>query len=123
MSAEMIARRRKMEAAGKLKLPGFQWLTCDAKWEQPFCFLGNLPYPKNAYRITVTIPEAVWRRLHEWKELCARCRPDSEPFINQKSVDWENWWVFYGPIFPAWILEIERNPSQPIIATEHGSSN
>jgi hypothetical protein len=105
----------------KIKGPGYQWLTVNGSWDQSWAFLGNLPYPKNAYRITVLIPEkAALRFLHHWKALCDRGRPDCAPFINTKGVDWTNWFVFYGPIPPTWFLEVQRNMGQQIIADQHG---
>lgn len=100
--------------------PGFQWLTANASFDQPFALLGNLEFPKNAYRVTVCIPATALRFLHNWKELCERGQPDCAPFVNTKAVDWTNWFVFYGPIPPTWFLEIQRNMGQQIIASEHG---
>lgn len=123
-SAAEIARHRRLEATGRiLRTPGFQWLTTNPTWEQPWCFLGALEFPKNAYRITVLIPpeRAVKPYLLDWPELCDRCRPQSAEELNTKAVDWQNWRLFYGPIRPGWFLEIARNSGQQIIATEHGA--
>lgn len=118
-----IAQHRAAESTGKiLRTPGFQWLTTNPTWEQPWAFLGNLEFPKNAYRITVLIPpeRAVKPHLLDWPDLVNRCRPESAEELNTKAVDWQNWRLFYGPIPPGWFLEVQRNAGQQIIATEHG---
>lgn len=111
-----------LERTKDIRTPGFQWLTTNPSFEQPWCFLGNLDFPKNAYRITVLIPPkaAVKPFLLEWPDLCKRCRPDSALELNINAVDWENWRLFYGAIPPSWFLEVVRNVGQQIIATEHG---
>lgn len=122
-SAIRIAQHRQLEREGKiLRTPGFQWLTTNPTWEQPWCLLGNLEIPKNAYRITVLIPpeKSVPPFLLDWPTLVKRCQPDSAEELKTKAVDWENWRLFYGPIPQAWFLEVTRNAGQQIIATEHG---
>jgi len=123
-TARQIARHRELEAKGTLpRTPGFQWLTTNPNFEQSWCFLGDLEFPKNAYRITVLIPpeKTVKPYVLEWPDLCKRCRPESAEELNTKATDWENWRLFYGPIPPSWFLEVQRNAGQQIIATEHGA--
>lgn len=90
---------------------GFQWLTTNPTWSQPWCLLGSLPFPRNAYRITVLVPPEQQRRVFAWLELCRRCQPDSAEEINRTGGDVENWRVFHGPIPPQWFLAIDKNPS------------
>lgn len=122
-TAGQIRAHRAREATGKApRTPGFQWLTTNPTFEQPWCFLGDLEFPKNAYRITVLIPpeKSVKPFVLEWPDLCNRCRPNSAEELNTKAVDWQNWRLFYGPIPPTWFLDVQRNAGQQIIATEHG---
>jgi hypothetical protein len=105
----------------RMRGPGFQWLTTSTVWDQPFCLMGSLPFPKNAYRVTVLVPDRAKKFLFKWTELCERGRPDCAQFVNTKAVDFDNWWVFYGPIPPTWFLEVARNMGQQIIADVHGT--
>lgn len=101
--------------------PGFQWLTKNPDFAQPFCFLGELPFAKNTFRITIRIPDKALGMLHSWPEMAAKCRPDSATEINTPAVDWQNWFVFYGRIDPAWFLEVARNPGEAITAAFQGA--
>lgn len=87
----------------------FQWLTTNPSFHQQWCLLGALPFPRNAYRVTVAIPDDRRKRLHPWLELVRRCNPDSAEELNRTGGDVENWWLYYGPIPPNWIIEIARN--------------
>jgi hypothetical protein len=100
--------------------PGFQWLTSNPDWNQPFCLLGALPFPKNAIRFEVRIPITQTGRLNRWSTFCERGRPDCVEEINVKDVDWENWWLFYGPIDPLWLVNCDRNPGPQIVAEIDG---
>ncbi len=88
---------------------GFQWLTSNPDFAQPFALMGSLPFPKNAWRITVAIPPGKEKQLFKWSELCRRCRPDCEAEVNTPAVDWQNWWVFLGPLKPETFIEVSRN--------------
>lgn len=98
----------------KWRRPGFQWLTSNPEWVQPFALLGTAPFPKNAHRIEVRVPTIYHGRLHRWSKFCERGSPDCAEEINTREVDWENWWVYYGPIDPTWLVNIDRNPGQQI---------
>jgi hypothetical protein len=115
---------REAEAAKKGRLymrPGFQWLTTKADFDQPWCLLGGLPFPKNAYRLKFLIPETATHRLFKWSEFCARGKPDCEAEINTKAVDWENWFIFYGPMPISWLIETPlRNVGHTITAELDG---
>jgi hypothetical protein len=129
MNATQLARLNEIEAEkereGRLYWrPGFQWLTKNPEFAQPFCLLGNLPFPKNAYRLTVLVPESGLHRLTKWTEMCNRGHPDCEAEINTSAVDFENWWTFYGPIPRTWIVETPlRNAGQAIVAELEGKGN
>lgn len=128
MSKAQLERLDEMEAErakrGKLYWrPGFQWLTTNGDFAQPFCLKGMLPFPKNAYRLTVLVPDNGIHRLHKWSEMVARGRPDCAEEINA-GVDWENWWTFYGPIPRSWVIETPlRNYGQQITAELEGKPN
>lgn len=96
--------------------PGFQWLTKNPSFDQPFALLGDLPFAKNASRITVLIPQAAETALHRWQELCERHKPQAAEELNTNAVDWQNWSVFNGWIPQAWFLEVHRNPGQTTAA-------
>jgi hypothetical protein len=125
MTRAQIERANAIEAertkAGKLYTrPGFQWLTSNGDFAQPFCLAGTLPYPKNAYRLTILIPEVGLHRLRSWPEMILRGQPDCAEEINA-GMDWRNWYVFYGPIPRTWIVETPlRNFGQQIIAEIDG---
>lgn len=101
----------------RVKGPGFQWLTQNPSFDQPFCLLGTLPFPKNAFRVTVVIPRELVARLSYWPDMCKRANPDCRDAINNPAVDWQNWFVFYGRIGPVAFLEITRNAGQ-LLASE-----
>lgn len=94
--------------------PGFQWLTSSPDWNQPFALLGELPFAKNANRITICVPSEVTLGLFHWKTLCASQRPPAAEELNTAAVDWENWYVFNGRIPTGWFMEIARNPGNTI---------
>lgn len=93
--------------------PGFQWLTTSGDWGQPFCLLGELPFAKNAQRITLLLPA---NRVVSWRSVCERAKPPSAEEINTPAVDWENWWIHEGPISPSHFLEVARNPGDGVAA-------
>ncbi len=95
---------------------GFQWLTTNPNWTQAWCLNGHLPFPKNAYRITVCVPFLYRRRVFAWLELCRRCLPDSAEEINRTGGDVENWHVYAGAIRPEWFLAVDRNTNDQLIA-------
>lgn len=96
--------------------PGFQWLTSNPDWMQPWCLLGNLPFAKNAHRITIAFPQVAMPALMPWPDLCARHNPPSADELNTPNVDWRNWFVFHGRIPPGWFVTVERNQGETLAA-------
>lgn len=90
----------------------FQWLTANPQWEQPWCLLGNLPFSRNAWRITVNIPAEHYPKIIEWLAICRRYNPESAAELNATGGDVENWRLFFGRIPPGWFLEVTRNGGQ-----------
>jgi hypothetical protein len=90
-------------------LPGYQWLTTNPDYLQPWCLLGNLPYSRNAVRITVEVPKTHEERVFNWLALCRARNPDCAEAINSTGGDVENWRVYGGPIPPFWFVAIEHN--------------
>lgn len=88
---------------------GYQWLTTNAEFIQPWCLLGNLPYARNAIRITVHVPATHEGRLGRWLDLCNKYRPACADEINATGGDVGNWWVYRGAIPPDWFVAIETN--------------
>lgn len=97
---------------------GFQWLTANPSFHQQWCFLGALPFPKNAARITVAIPAQHLPRLIRWLDLVKRHNPDSAEELNRTGGDVENWYLYAGRIPPAWIIETARNLGELSTPTE-----
>ena len=91
---------------------GYQWLTCEKSYEQPWALLGNLPHARNRYRITIVIQGTAQQRLAPWTEICKRFSPESAEDLN-RCPGWADWFVFKGRIPPQWFLSIERNPYGP----------
>lgn len=90
---------------------GFQWLTTDPEWfNQGWCLMGNLPFSRNAYRITIDIPLPWERRVFKWSEMVRRCQPDSAEVLDKVGGDTSKWMVFAGRIPPQWFIAIARNP-------------
>jgi hypothetical protein len=120
--AKLNAREAELAANGRRYWrPGFQWLTSNPSFDQPWCLLGSLPYPKNAYRLKFLIPETALHRLFKWSEFCARGKPDCEAEINVPAVDWQNWFIFYGPMPTTWLIETPlRNVGHTITAELDG---
>lgn len=105
--------RRGATAADKEReavFPGFQWLTTNPAFDQPFALLGEFPDAKNAFRITVHVPREHLSRLLSWPDLVLRFNPPAAEEINVATSDWQNWLVFNGWIPPNWFLSQERNP-------------
>jgi hypothetical protein len=96
---------------------GFQWLTSNASFSQPWCLLGNLPYSRNAIRIIVDIPMEQLPQLAKWSELCRLFSPASAEELNRNGGDVENWFVFKGRIPPQWFLAIEPNYGERLRAS------
>lgn len=116
----MYAQELKGSALAREKrenlFPGFQWLTSNPDFVQTWCLLGSLPFPRNAWRITVLVPEKASVKLLRWQEMCERFSPACAEEINLPSVDWRNWSVFNGWIPPEWFLEVHRNPGETLAA-------
>lgn len=97
-------------------VPGTQWLTTDKSFKQSWCIpeLSNLPYDRNAFRLTVEIPAAHRQHLVTWQQLRARLwethAADRLPgFDDPRYTDAENWRVFLGNIHPLWIKQFNEN--------------
>jgi hypothetical protein len=88
----------------------FQWLTTNASFTQAWCLLGNLPFPRNAFRVTVCIPATHQGNVISWMDMCLAGNPDCADEINRTGGDVDNWRVFAGCIPPQWIIETLRNP-------------
>ncbi len=88
---------------------GYQWLTTNPDFNQPWCLLGDLPYARNAVRLTIAIPATHQPKLAKWLELCARYRPHCADDVNAVGGDVENWRVYHGRIPPGWIVAEEIN--------------
>lgn len=95
---------------------GFQWLTTNPSFTQPWCLLGSLPYSRNAHRITVHIPTGYQQNVLSWPELVRRCKPDCAEELNRTGGDTENWRLFHGRIPPSWFLEVTRNTGEMLTA-------
>lgn len=93
--------------------PGFQWLTSNPSWSQPFALLGDLPFAKNSNRITVCVPN---NAVVSWRELCERHKPPAAEELNTPAVDWENWFIHLGTLSPNRFLEVARNPGEATAA-------
>ncbi len=92
---------------------GFQWLTTSPVFnDQAWCTLGQLPFAKNAYRVTVAIPSDRLNRVIEWRALCDRYRPESAEYLNATGGDTACWRLFVGPIPPSWFIEVCRNTGE-----------
>src|SRR4051812_18140305 len=72
----------------------FQWLTTNANFGQPWCLLGELPFSRNAWRITVCVPTTHEKQVLSWPELCRRCQPQSAEELNRTGGDVQNWRLF-----------------------------
>lgn len=94
----------------------FQWLTTNPSFSQRWCLLGELPFSRNAYRITVAVPATQIEHLIAWPELVRACNPDSAEELNRNGGDTENWRLFAGSIPPAWFIAIEPNMGERLSA-------
>ena len=91
---------------------GYQWLTQESSYEQPWALLGSLPVARNRYRITVAIPPPMSSRLAAWADICKLYSPESATGLNS-CPGWQDWYVFKGIIPRSWFIAIERNPHGP----------
>ena len=97
------------EQSGKvICIGGYQWLTRESSFEQPWALLGQLPLSKTGWRITVAIPDERLRSLAHWPTLCARHNPQCADAFNAIPGS-SDWFVFKGRIPPAWFMATERN--------------
>ena len=97
------------EPDGRVKLRrGYQWLTREQSFEQPWAQVGTLPLTKNAWRITVEIPAVFSNQLARWDELCVRypiaCADDLNMIPGHG-----DWYLYRGEIPPEWFGAITRN--------------
>jgi hypothetical protein len=88
-------------------MPGYQWLTVSKKWNQSWCEHSNLPYRRNAVRLTIKIPNHKKNNLFRWLKICDQF--DSSEILNAFG-DPQNWRVYRGNIDPLWIVRLNRNP-------------
>jgi hypothetical protein len=92
---------------------GYQWLTSNPDFKQAWCDpeYKTLPYNRNDYRITVSIPKTSHDTLIRWIPLWERLQKYI-PIIKHLNDygDPENWYVFYGRIPMGWFREITINP-------------
>ncbi len=96
------------ESGRCVSISGYQWLTRESSYEQPWALLGNLPISKTSWRITVQIPRERERTLAHWPALVRRIQPQCAIAFNEVPGN-SDWFVYKGKIPPHWFLAIERN--------------
>lgn len=81
--------------------PGFQWLTKNKKFKQSWCQYTRLPYNRNDFRITVSIPKSNYEHLIPWIRLLKKLVMDYPELnvLNEFGDPW-NWYVYKGTILP-----------------------
>lgn len=99
--------------------PGWQWLTANSEFGQEWCLTMDqrLPFRRDEIRLTINVPRLYEQRLITWRELAARCLPDSAEYI-ASFPEHKDWWLFRGPIPQAWLLAVDRNPRPRMIKLE-----
>lgn len=93
---------------------GWQWLTSDPDWSQDWDIPGlgsALPYRRTDWRLAVDIPAIYADRCVPWPTWELRRRPPSSEYLSRfrSSI---HWYVFHGPIPPAWVIAWDRNPER-----------
>ena len=88
---------------------GYQWLTRERSFDQPWAALGSLPITRNAWRITVAIPLEARRHCAHWPALCARISGLQVADYFNAIPGSSDWFVYHGRIPPSWFLAVERN--------------
>lgn len=98
---------------------GMQWLTESDSWDQDWARpkLGSrLPYRKNEYRITISIPHtsAGTDALVRWDQFCRKYTFEGAQFCSFGN-ETRHWWLFRGQIKPGAFIAIDRNPTPLIL--------
>lgn len=95
---------------------GTQWLTTDKSFEQDWCApaYSSLPYDRNAYRLTIEIPNAQRSHTFTWDEFYnVHMKPNGlakiPHFDDRKHCNPDAWRVFVGHIHPLWIKTFDEN--------------
>lgn len=85
---------------------GFQWLTKNPSFDQPFDRNSTLDYDRTANRIQVVIPDNKLKKLYPWLEFGENLAgPLMFQTLNFRN-DPENWYMYHGQIKPEWFVDI-----------------
>lgn len=97
-------------------ITGTQWLTTHQAFKQDWCHpaYSNLPYDRNAFRLTIEIPNRQRAHTFTWEEFY---RTHMQPkglkkipgFDNREFCNPDLWRVFVGDIHPLWIKHFTEN--------------
>lgn len=83
-------------------LTGYQWLTTNPNFKQSWNEGSTLPYDRNAYRLTIKIPNFHILKIKRWTQVCHKLTPLADD-LNGFG-DPENWRVFKGVVRLQWIV-------------------
>lgn len=94
-----------------------QWLTTNKDFRQDWCFpeFSSLPYDRNAFRLTIVIPNTHRDQLFTWDDFYrTQVLPKGlrkfPGFDNRQHCNPDLWRIFVGAIHPLWIKNFQQNP-------------
>jgi len=93
---------------------GWQWLTSDASFDQPWCDqeFSTLPYDRTECRITVKIPKHYRDCLHNADEWVPMIKDVTHPHFFYEN-NYLDWFVFRGRVKPSWFRQVDHKPPLP----------
>lgn len=98
---------------------GFQWLTMNPNWKQSWCErteFTRLPYDRNAYRITIVLPESLKTRVVLWTQFISASGMGNNPKQAELARDLnacgdpEHWLLYTGILHPRYFVAVDKNP-------------
>lgn len=97
-------------------LYGTQWLTTNKSFKQDWCLpaLSSLAYDRNAFRLTIEIPNAQRSHLFTWDDFYKlHMEPKGyekiDGFDDTNFCDPSAWRIFVGIVHPLWIKAFHEN--------------
>lgn len=96
-----------------LFIRGYQWLSSNPNFAQPWDTREHQNYDRTRYRLTVRIPKTSLDDLMEWIPAAVFLNFPSEGLTEfNYGGEGANWYLFKGRIPPKWIRSIDERPKQ-----------
>lgn len=101
----------------QILITGTQWLTTSKDFRQDWCLpeYSNLPYDRNAFRLTIEIPNAQRSHVFTWDDfyrmhMLPKGFKKIPGFDDRQHCNPDLWRIFVGNIHPLWVKNFQENP-------------